>query len=105
MPSRAPTHKPSRFALPTSRGPETPRMRGAKLQARNARLARRSPLCVECEREGYATPVEEWDHRIALEDGGADDESNLQGLCRRHHRAKSARENAARRAARRSDAA
>lgn len=72
------------------------RLRGRARQARNARLAFRSPLCVECDREGVVSRAEEWDHKVPLAEGGLDDESNLQGLCHRHHAEKTAREAAAR---------
>lgn len=70
----------------------TPRMTGRRLQARNARLFARNPLCKDCRAEGIATPVEEWDHEIPLAVGGKDDESNLVGLCRPHHAKKTERD-------------
>jgi len=75
---------------------EVERLRGRARQERNARLAFANPLCVECEKLGLVRAAEEWDHTVPLADGGADHESNLQGLCHDHHAAKTAREAAAR---------
>ena len=64
------------------------RLRGRKLQERNARLARKDPLCVRCKAKGRIRPATEWDHIIPLCKGGADHESNLQGLCEDCHKDK-----------------
>lgn len=69
-----------------------PRIRGRARVERNARLFMRNPLCVVCKKEGRATPVQEWDHIVPLYAGGADHESNMQGLCIPHHQAKTARD-------------
>ena len=66
----------------------TPRLRGRGLQARNARLYRRNPLCPLCLEQGKLTEVEEWDHVVPLWRGGAESTSNLAGLCGPHHKAK-----------------
>lgn len=68
------------------------RMRGRKLQERNERLARANPLCVRCRAKGIVRAATEWDHIVPLEQGGADDESNLQGLCATCHAEKTAEE-------------
>jgi 5-methylcytosine-specific restriction protein A len=70
----------------------TPRLRGRGLQARNARLYRRNPLCPLCLEQGKLTEAVQWDHKIPLERGGAESAANLQGLCKPHHDAKSAAE-------------
>jgi len=73
-----------------ARKPE--RIRGRALQERNERLFRASPLCVKCQARGIVRQVEHWDHIVPLEQGGADDEANLQGLCKLCHDEKTAEE-------------
>jgi 5-methylcytosine-specific restriction endonuclease McrA len=72
----------------------TPRLRGRGLQARNARLYRRNPLCPLCLEDGKLTEVEEWHHVVHLAHGGAESRGgdNLVGLCKAHHLAKHAAE-------------
>jgi 5-methylcytosine-specific restriction protein A len=72
------------------------RITGRRLQERNARLARRAPLCVDCLRQGHTEVATEWDHVVPLHLGGLDHESNLQGLCHECHKAKTSREAIAR---------
>jgi 5-methylcytosine-specific restriction enzyme A len=74
----------------------TPRLRGRKLQARNARLYRRHPLCVACLERGKLTEAVEWDHIEPLHRGGPEAEGNLQGLCSACHQAKTLAERKAR---------
>lgn len=51
------------------------------------------PLCIECKAEGRVEPAAEVDHIVAIARGGDTwSESNLQGLCKRHHSAKTLRE-------------
>lgn len=69
--------------------------------ARTERLARHAPLCVMCLAVGRVTEVAEWDHIVALADGGADHESNMQGLCLVCHALKTRHEARARIAQRR----
>lgn len=71
---------------------EDKRLRGDALIARNRRLMQERPLCVECTKEGKDVGVDEWDHTIPLWKGGIDHETNIQGLCFKHHRIKSERE-------------
>ena len=68
------------------------RITGRKLQGMRARLFAAHPLCVECERHGRVTVATERDHVVPLFMGGADDETNQQGLCAPCHEAKSIRE-------------
>ena len=56
--------------------------------ARRERWLRANPLCLHCEREGRVGAGQIVDHIIPLAKGGADDESNLQSLCREHAKAK-----------------
>jgi 5-methylcytosine-specific restriction endonuclease McrA len=48
---------------------------------------RKNPFCKFCEQEGFeASPADDVDHIIPIEDGGARlDPANLQALCKRHH--------------------
>jgi 5-methylcytosine-specific restriction protein A len=72
------------------------RLRGATLQARNARIAARDMYtCRTC---GRATDKREGevDHRTPLALGGSDDASNLQWLCIECHQLKTKNENAGR---------
>jgi len=50
------------------------------------------PLCAECDRNGEVKAAREVDHVLPKADGGLDDESNLQSLCKQCHSAKTARE-------------
>lgn len=54
-----------------------------------AALFLRDPLCAECKRQGLVVLATQRDHVIALAEGGADDETNEQGLCDACHEAKS----------------
>jgi len=90
MPTRPPQHKPIKYLAPPPSSKDDNRIRGRAHQTRRDRLYRSKPLCVVCEREdGRVTEAVEWDHIVPLWEGGLDVESNLQGLCRPHHLAKS----------------
>lgn len=67
----------------------TKRITGRRLQAMRAELFARAPLCAECERQGRVTLATQRDHIKSLAEGGADDDSNVQGLCADCHDAKS----------------
>ena len=67
----------------------TKRVTGRKLQAMRAELFTRNPLCVECERQGRVTLATQRDHIVSLEEGGKDDDTNVQGLCHACHDVKS----------------
>lgn len=68
------------------------RMTGRRLQRRNRNWLTMHPLCVHCEAKGLVVAAAEVDHVIPLEQGGPDDETNLQGLCHACHKAKTAAE-------------
>lgn len=53
------------------------------------RLFADHPLCVECEKQGRIRAATQRDHIMALAEGGADDPSNIQGLCGDCHDIKS----------------
>lgn len=73
---------------------ESAAMRGYDRVWRVKRLAylRANPLCVECEQAGHVVAANEVDHRIPLSQGGADEESNYQALCKSCHSRKTAHE-------------
>ena len=62
-------------------GPVT-RVRGRELQRRRAALFARQPWCVECLKNGTRTRATIRDHTIPLAEGGRDDATNEQALCR-----------------------
>lgn len=86
----------TRIGRPAAQAPSSRRITGQRRVDRNRRLAAKSPLCVLCESAGRVSAVEEWDHIVPLWQGGADTETNLQGLCRACHVAKTAEEARAR---------
>lgn len=57
------------------------RITGRELQRRRQRWFEKFPLCVACWSVGRSTAAAELDHIVPLFKGGADDETNLQGLC------------------------
>jgi 5-methylcytosine-specific restriction protein A len=65
------------------------RVTGRRLQALRQTLFSSNPLCVECERLGRVTLATQRDHIKPLAEGGIDADSNVQGLCRACHEAKS----------------
>lgn len=73
--------------------------RSRAFTARDAVTFRGDPVCAECGSDGSWAA----DHIVALEDGGEHTMENLQRLCDPCHHTKTARENAARRAAARVD--
>lgn len=70
------------------------RVTGRQLQPLRHRLLTGNPLCVECERLGRVTLVTQRDHINSFAEGGADDDSSVQGLCRPCHEAKTHGESA-----------
>ena len=64
------------------------RLRGRRLQQRRAMWFAMNPLCVKCDASGRVSAATELDHILPLCKGGADDETNLQGLCDDCHKAK-----------------
>ena len=75
---------------PWQKAPGAPaRLSGRRAVERRRRWLEEHPLCVHCEQKGLVRAGAQVDHVIPLSAGGADDESNLQSLCRPHHEAKS----------------
>lgn len=67
----------------------TKRITGRRLQAMRQALFEREPLCVACKAAGRVALATERDHIVSLAEGGADDDGNVQGLCKDCHEAKS----------------
>ena len=84
--ARCDKHKPEAW---TKKPTATKRITGRKLQALRAELFTSNPLCAECERQGRVTRATQRDHIKPLAEGGADDASNVQGLCVSCHDLKS----------------
>lgn len=101
MPTRPPTYKAFTYDPVPDRERGVQRLRGRPHARRVARLYQHNPLCVRCEEEGVVREVHQWDHIVPLWKGGADHESNMQGLCKAHHDAKSKAEAQERAASRR----
>ena len=72
------------------------RIRGRASQRMRDQTLSADPLCVHCRAAGRIAAATEVDHTIPLWQGGRDDQSNRQGLCRACHTAKSAAEAAQR---------
>ena len=49
-------------------------------------------LCAECDRQGLVGNGDELDHIVPLWAGGGNNQSNLQWLCRDHHKEKTKKE-------------
>lgn len=68
------------------------RLRGRRgVEQRKGRL-HAEPLCRRCKAKGLTTIATEWDHIIALVNGGTDDDANGQPLCGPCHKEKTAEE-------------
>jgi 5-methylcytosine-specific restriction protein A len=66
---------------------------GAQWRKRRERVLRRDNyLCVPCAESGRVTPAHAVDHKIARAEGGTEDDSNLQAICRSCHAMKTGRE-------------
>ena len=64
-----------------------------RYRAWRLRMLARRPLCEQCRADGYTVAAVELDHiRPLTKGGGLMDPGNVQGLCRRCHRAKTARD-------------
>lgn len=70
----------------------TDRLRGRAAVARRKRFFDDNPLCVHCRARGVVRIWTQLDHIIALDNGGEDVDSNLQGLCDECHQIKTAKD-------------
>lgn len=66
----------------------TKRVTGRRLQRMREELFQRDPLCAGCRKLGLVRLATQRDHVVPLEEGGADDASNTQGLCDECHEQK-----------------
>jgi len=88
-----PTHqrpaqpKPPQRMYDDRRGSSTQRGYGYAWQQRRKEFIKRHPFCVRC-----GKPTTDVDHVIPRSRGGSDDDRNLQPLCSRCHKQKTARE-------------
>ena len=80
-------HRLAAWSQPTKQA--TPRITGRRLQRLRTELFAREPLCVGCLKRGKVQLATQRDHVVPLFEGGADDESNTQGLCDDCHDTKS----------------
>lgn len=89
-----PVLSPLKVQVLEAKAGTTKRLRGdAWMKVRRRVLVAGSFTCVDC---GYVSQSNEIDHQIPLEQGGANDESNLRIRCKACHSAKTSRENQAR---------
>jgi 5-methylcytosine-specific restriction protein A len=72
--------------------PAPPRIRGRKLQRLRDRLFSQQPLCVLCVAKGRTTLATIRDHIVPLAEGGMDDNTNVQAICKDCSDAKTAKE-------------
>ncbi|WP_374726411.1 HNH endonuclease [Herbaspirillum seropedicae] len=84
---------PVRTPILASSAGSTSRIRGRQwMKMKTAALVASDHWCVECLVVGVQRLAVEVDHRIPLWRGGSNEPSNLQGLCKAHHDAKTAQE-------------
>lgn len=83
----------STIAKPAKSRSQQNRIRGSAWMAIRARILQRdSGLCQICKAAGRLTMATEVDHRVPLEDGGSNDDSNLDSVCQPCHAIKTAEE-------------
>ena len=88
MPTKPPTHQPTKPKRRHTRPRESPHRRGYGAAWRKARAyqLRTEPLCRHCATIGRVEPATEVDHVVPIRRGGARlDPANLQALCKRCH--------------------
>lgn len=67
------------------RDPKTKRRYGRAWKRIRDRYISLHPFCEECMREGISTLATEVHHRLPLSDGGTNEESNLEAVCKSCH--------------------
>jgi 5-methylcytosine-specific restriction enzyme A len=92
--TRVPLLKP-RYKIPRTRNTVRANSR-ERARQRKQLIARDGPLCRSCSTDTRVVAGAHADHIVALADGGIDDVSNMQLLCRICHDHKSAAESKAR---------
>ncbi len=71
----------------------TPRIQGRPWEEIRQRVLKAHDyLCVRCAQSKFPRMAQEVDHIVPLEQGGSNDDSNLQPLCAPHHAEKTAQE-------------
>jgi 5-methylcytosine-specific restriction protein A len=69
------------------------RLTGSKWIGVKKLFERHNPrVCAECDRQGLVGNGDELDHIVPLWAGGGNNQSNLQWLCRDHHKEKTKKE-------------
>jgi 5-methylcytosine-specific restriction protein A len=92
VPSLRPRVSASPPQVPVSTAPPMQRVTGRALQRIRRQHLQQQPLCVRCKSKGRIAAATQIDHEIPLWNGGADTDSNRQGLCDDCHREKTASE-------------
>lgn len=62
------------------------------MQMRERIMRRDCSMCQTCKRNGRITLASEVDHITALDNGGSNDDDNLEAICVECHKAKSAKD-------------
>src|SRR5262245_17975374 len=89
---RCPAHPRELFRRMVSTQPSPRTITGWELTKARRALFANDPLCVACAEQGRVSLATIRDHIIPLQEGGADEASNTQGLCRSCHAIKSEQE-------------
>jgi 5-methylcytosine-specific restriction protein A len=85
-------HKPQ-YAWQDRRTTAASRGYGARWQATRSSILRRDfGLCQVCKAAGKLRPAREVDHIVPKQEGGTDDDENLQAICSACHKLKTAAE-------------